>query len=307
MRLLPFAICLLPLVTLAAEVKELPLDESWSVIPETADPTKVVPVPVEPEKPKELTPAQLEQKARTPATTGLSAPPVGVASVPAGAVNQPPVAEVRTAAPVEPPKPEDWNDVSLYGAKALKRGTFAVGGFAGFPTLNVRGRYGVGDGLDVGIGFESFYGMMNEPQLQLRYQLTSGDVEVALAVDGSFAHFVLKPQADPVGARWITGHRNWNMATGFILSKRASAPTLPRLFLDVRALIAFDTQPYQRTPLGGVPSQVQLAWNVPVRMGGEIPISPRSSFVVDLGFDIHGRDGDSVFMPVLSVGAVVGF
>ena len=50
-----------------------------------------------------------------------------------------------------------------------------------------------------------------------------------------------------------------------------------------------------------------MAWNLPVRLGGEIPISPKSSFVVNLGFDIHGSGRDSVFMPVLSVGAAVGF
>lgn len=306
MRLLPFAFCLLPLAAFSGDAKELPLDESWSALPPNADTSSVTPLPREPPpKPKALTPAQLELQARTPAVTGLSSPPIGIApGVGAAAGNQ---STTVRAVVIEPPKPEDWNDVSLYGGKALRPGSWAVGGFAGFPTFNLRGRYGLAGRFDVGVGFESFYGMMNDFQLQTRYQLTSGDVEVAAVLDGSFAHFVLKPQTDPVGARWITGRRNWNVAPGLVISKRASSPTLPRLFLDVRALITFDTQPFQQTPLGGVPTSVQVGWNVPVRMGGEIPVSPSASFVVDLGFDIHGRGDDSVFMPVLSVGAVVGF
>ena len=304
-RILATAVVLTSLAGFAAGGKELPLDENWSAIPSEANTDDVTPLPEQPPVEKPLTPAQLDAKSRTPATTGLSAPPVGVVSPAASAVAAP-VATTVTQ-PVPPPKPQDWNDVSLFGAKTLKPGQWAAGGFAGFPTFNVRVRYGLSDRFDLGIGYESFYGMMNEGQLQLRYLLTSGDTEVAVVLDGSAAHFVLKPQADPLGARWITGHRNWNVAPGIVLSKRPSTSTLPRLFLDVRALIAFDTQPFQRSPLGGVPPGVQVGWNVPVRLGGEIPISSNSSFVVDLGFDIHGRAGDAVFMPVLSVGAAVGF
>lgn len=298
-RILTAALSLACLSALAEGPKELPLDESWSAIPEGADKSNVTPLPEEPRASKPLTPAQLEHKAKNPPPMGLSAPPIGVTVLP--------TATPMVSRPIEPPKPEDWNDVSLFGAKTLKPGTWAIGGFAGFPTFNIRARYGLNERFDLGVGFESFYGMMNEAQLQARYLLTSGDVEVAAVVDGSYAQFVLRPQADPLGARFITGHRNWNVAPGIVLSKRPSTPTLPRLFLDTRALIAFDTQPYQANPLGGVPPGVVVGWNVPIRMGAEIPISALSSFVVNLGFDIHGRAGDAVFMPVLNVGAAVGF
>lgn len=303
MRLLSVALCLSAFAAAAGAVKELPLDEDWAPIPPGANTQSVKPVEEPPASLPPLTPAQVEHKARTPSTMGLAAPPIGVLPLPLADANPPGV--VAMAPPPEP-KPEDWNDVSLFGAKTLKRGSFALGGYAGFPTLALRARYGLTQRFDVGVGFESFYGMMNEGQVQGRFLFTGGDLEVAAVLDGSFAHFVLQPQADLTGARWITGKRNWNVGPGIVVSRRAASPSLPRLFLNVRTLIAFDTQPFQRLPLGGVPASVQPAWNVPVRMGAEIPVSPRSSFVIDLGFDIHGRPGDSVFMPVLNVGAVVG-
>lgn len=304
MKLLAPITCLLSVIAFAAPPKELPLDESWSEIPADADTGNVTLVPEPAPKQKPLTPAQQDQKQKNPPPMGLSAPPVGVVSLPPSVANPP----VTVKAPVIEHKPEDWNDVSLFGAKTLKVGSWAVGGYAGFPTFNVQARYGLAEKFDLGVAFESFYGMMNEAQIRTRYQFIGGTgLELAGVLDGSFAQFVLKPQSDQYGARWITGRRNWNVAPGIVLSRRASSPLMPRLFLDARVLIAFDTQPFQRNPLGGVPPGVQVGWNVPVRMGAEIPISPSSSFVVDLGFDVHGRPGDSVFMPVLSVGAAVGF
>lgn len=303
MRPLSLALCLFASVAAAGAVKELPLDEDWASLPPGANTQSVKPVEAPPLSLPKLTPAQLEHKARTPSAMGLAAPPIGVQSLPLADANRPGVVAIGAR---PEPKPEDWNDVSLFGAKALKRGSFALGGYAGFPTVALRGRYGLTQRFDVGLGFESFYGMMNEAQVQGRFQFTDGDLELAAVLEGSFAHFVLQPQADLTGARWITGKRNWNVGPGVVVSRRAASPSLPRLFLTVRTLIAFDTQPFQPSPLGGVPASVQPAWNVPVRMGAEIPVSPRSSFVIDLGFDIHGRPGDSVFMPVLNVGAVVG-
>lgn len=296
--LLP-AILLFAPAAFADQQKELPLDESWAPLPPGANTRDVTPLPVQEPQVVPLTPAQEEQKKNNPPAVGLSKPPLGNWSAA-------PVQTQVVTAPVRQPVPEDWNDVSLSGGRALKPSDWAIGGYAGFPTFGAQVRRGIFDGFDLGLGFESFYGMMNEGQLNARYQLTSGDTELAVTLLGSYAQFVLKPQNDPVGARWITGHRNWNVAPGLSLSHRASNPHMPRLFLSAQAWIAIDTQPYQRNPLGGVPQGAVPGWNVPVRMGGELPISSASSFVVTLGFDIHGRPGDAVFMPVLTVGAVVG-
>ncbi|MFL5319351.1 MAG: hypothetical protein ACJ790_06810 [Myxococcaceae bacterium] len=298
MRALFFPVVLLCGTAFAAPPKELPLDESWQQLPPGADVRDVTPLPEPEPQPKVLTPAQLEQQKNALPQISLPPPPIGLKI-------EPRAAEVsQRVGPPKPPAPEDFNEVSLNGGKAING--WAVGAFAGFPTFGIQVRRSFFPKFDAGVGFESFYGMMNEGQVHARYQLLDGDVELAAQVMGSVTQFVLKPQNDPVGARWITGHRNWNVAPGLTLSRHPSSPHMPRLFVDVRALIAFDTQPFQKNPLGGVPQGLVVGWNVPVRAGGELPISPSSSFVVSLGFDIHGRNGDSPFMPVLTVGAVVG-
>ena len=77
-----------------------------------------------------------------------------------------------------------------------------------------------------------------------------------------------------------------------------------RLFADVRYALSFDTEPYQKDPLGGVPAAVPPAWGLPVVMGAELAQSRWTSLLVEFGFDINTRPGDVAAMPMVAVGLV---
>ncbi len=249
-----------------------PLDESWRRYPSDAPP------PVQ----KETAPALL------PPTSPPPPPPLPMV--------------VRRAAPLVP---EEANRVSMYGAPALGQWKRGLGLYIGFPLLGVRGAIGLTPQLDVGLGFDSFFGWMNEIRVHAKYQLYAGaNWSAAVALEGGKAFFAQPPSAESNGARWLTGRRNWNIAPGVLVSYRGDSPRSARLFLDVRYNLALDTQPYQRDPLGGVPASVQLGHNVPIRFGAEMPFTSLTSFLFTLGFDLHGRVEDSNFMPVCAVGIV---
>ena len=92
---------------------------------------------------------------------------------------------------------------------------------------------------------------------------------------------------------------------GLIVSYQGDHPRAARLFIALQYMLTLDTEPYQRNPLGGVPASIQYGHNVLVRIGAEMPLSAKTSFVFLLGLDIHGRtDADAPVMPVCSVGLV---
>ena len=202
---------------------------------------------------------------------------------------------------------ETPNRTSMFGAPTLgqwKRGQSLV---LGFPLLSVRLNIGVLDRLDVGVGFDSFYGAMNEPRLQAKYQLAGNDSwSMAGSLEAGAAFFNQRAARENKGPRWITGHRNFNLAPGIIFSFQASHPRAARLYFDVRYLLAFDTEPFASDPLNGVPSSLVLGHNVLLRSGAEIPLSERTSFICGFGFDIHGRAQDSRAMPAIVLGLVTG-
>lgn len=203
------------------------------------------------------------------------------------------------------PRPEDFNNVSVFGATALGSWKRAVGGYLGFPLLGVRLGVGVSERLDLHVAFDSFYGVANALGPQLKWQLVGGDHwALAAVVKGDRTWFTQRSCAEGKGARWLTGDRNWNAQGGMVVSYRGDTPRSARLFLDGRYHVGFDTEPCQRTPLGGVPADLQIGHNLKVRMGAEMPFSPRTSFLFILGFDVHGRVDDSPFMPVCAVGLV---
>lgn len=207
-----------------------------------------------------------------------------------------------------PPRPEDFNEVSLFGAPALGRWKRGLGLHLGFPLVGARVGIGLADRLDVGLGLDSFYGAMNEFRAFARWQLFGGPSWAgAVALEGGRALFSQRACAESRGPRWLTGRRDYNLLPGFILSYRGATPRSARLFLDVRYHLAFDTDPCARVPLSGVPASFAVGHNVPVRAGAEMPFSPKTSFLFLLGFDIHGRAEDSAFMPACSVGMVTAF
>jgi hypothetical protein len=212
-------------------------------------------------------------------------------------------AQAEVEAPVEPLKP---NRLSLFGGRVLEPGRVAAGLLLGFPLASARISVGVLPRLDVGVGADSLYGIMNEVRGYVRFGLVQGEEgHLALAVDGGHAFFLNPPSQEEYGARYFTGRRNWNVAPGLVGSVRIGRAT--RGFLDVRYLIAFDTQPFQRIPLGGRPDGVQVSGNFVFRGGLEVPFSERTSYVVTVGANIHGREEDASFMPTVGVGVVTGF
>lgn len=233
----------------------------------------------------------------TPAPVEPSTPPLPAPEVPSRPSQTVPQPRVETPS----------NRVSLYGAQPLGAGKGAVGVYLGFPLVGARAAYGVVEGVDVGLGLDSFYGVMNEVRATMRLRLLGDDRRgLAFGVEGGHAWFLQGPDVEQRGARWLTGRRNWNLEPGLVASWRGDTVQSARLFVDVRWHLAFDTQPFSEQPLGGVPPRVLLGHNVPVRFGAELPFSQRTSFLFMAGFDIHGREIDSAFMPVISVGLVSG-
>jgi hypothetical protein len=161
-------------------------------------------------------------------------------------------------------------------------------------------------GLDLGVGVDSLYGIMNEVRGYVRYALVQGETgHLALSLEGGHAFFLNPPSQEEFGARYFTGRRNWNVAPGLTGSLLLGVRT--RGFLDVRYLVAFDTQPFQRDPLGGRPEGVQVSGNFLFRAGLEVPFSERTSYVVMVGANIQGREEDAAFMPAVGVGVVTGW
>jgi hypothetical protein len=214
----------------------------------------------------------------------------------------PPAAFAQPNVPAEEP-----NTVSMMGAPTLGqwgRGQLFV---LGFPLLSVRVAFGLAPWFDFGVGFDTFYGTMNEPVGTLRLRLFQDDVwSLALSFEGGYAWFTQSAARENRGARWITGRRNINLSPAFVVSYRGASRRAARLFFEARYLMALDTEPVAQRPLGGVPPDVVVGHNGGLRGGAELPLSSKTSFVFRLGLDFHGRSEDSVAMPVCSVGLVTG-
>ena len=200
------------------------------------------------------------------------------------------------------------NRVSLYGASALGKGNLGLGVSVGFPLVGLKAAVGVIDGFDFGIGFDTLYGVMNEPRAFTRWQwLKAGKWSGALVLEGGMAFFVQRPETEQRrGARSLTGRRNYNAEAGVVFSFRGNSHRAARLFADLRYHLALDTQAWSEEPLGGVPPSVVPGHNVPLRLGAEMPFSSRAAFMFAFGFDVHGRAYDLPFLPVVSVGLVLG-
>lgn len=223
--------------------------------------------------------------------------PVDEAAIPA---SQPP-APVRT-----PPVP---NRVSLLGARTVGEGGLAAGLALGFPIVSARVAVGIHRRVDVLAGVDSAYGLMNELRVGARWMVLDGGPRwsVGVAVEGSHAFFLRPASVEDRGARYFSGRRNWNVLPGIIGNLQLTGARAPRLFLDVRYLMALDTEPIQGEPLGGLPPEVALSGAFPIRMGAEIPVSEKTSYALTIGGDIRARPDETDFMPVITFGVVTGF
>ncbi|MBL8956160.1 MAG: hypothetical protein JNK82_35630 [Myxococcaceae bacterium] len=237
-----------------------------------------------------------------------AAPPVSVELQPP----PPPSSSPRDGAPAQPvagvssPRPVlEPNNVSMFGGRSLGFLTRGEMFYLGFPLIGIRLSIGLLERVDLGIGFDSFYGLMNEPLATLRVNFFRGtNWNMAAIAEGGPAFFQSRASSDQRGPRWLTGRRNGNLRGGVVFSYQGDHPRAARLFLSLQYLLAFDTEPYQKDPLGGVPASLQLGHNALVRAGAEMPLSAKTSFVFLLGLDVHGRPEDSIVMPVCSVGLV---
>jgi hypothetical protein len=203
--------------------------------------------------------------------------------------------------------PDEPNTVSMFGGPTLGQWKRGQAIFLGFPLLGVKLSIGLLDRLDFSIGFESFYGVMNEFHSGFKVGILRGsNWSMAATVEGMLALFGQRASKEVRGPRWITGHRNYGVSPGVIVSYQGDSPRAARLFLDARYLVTFDTEPFAKDPLNGVPPALIVGHNVLIHFGAEMPLSVRTSFVFLLGLDIHGRSDDAIMMPVASLGLVTG-
>ncbi|WP_338869890.1 hypothetical protein [Myxococcus stipitatus] len=208
----------------------------------------------------------------------------------------------------KPPPPPLNNRVSLLGAHTVGAGGVAVGFSLGFPTLSARVAVGVTPRFDVLLGLDSLYGLMNEARLGGRWSVLDGGPRwsVGVVMEASHAFFMRSASLEERGARFVTGRRNWNVMPGIVGSFQFNGHRSRRLFLDTRYLLTVDTEPIQRTPLGGLPPDRVTASAWTIRVGAEMPLSEKTSYSLSAGGDFRGHSVDADFMPVVSVGIVTG-
>ncbi|TSC33744.1 hypothetical protein [Corallococcus sp. Z5C101001] len=246
--------------------------------------------------------------ASAPVDTPLPATPRDAPPRPSG--EAPPLGEppppARRGRPPRPPRPLlTPNRYGLYGGRSLGAGHLGVGMELGFPFVSARGVYGVLERLDLGLGVDTVYGLMTEVRASARLTLLDGqNASLAFVTDGGHAFFLRPPDTEEHGARYLSGRRDWNVAPGLVGSFQGSSPRAWRPYLDVRCLLAFDTHPVLRDPLGGVPPSWELDVSVLVRVGAEFPVGEKTSYAVSFGGDFRDRPGEAEFMPTLSVGVV---
>lgn len=215
--------------------------------------------------------------------------------------------DARAEVPVaEPPKtPKTPNVISMFGARPLGQWVRGQSVVVGFPLVSLRVALGLARTFDVGIGFNSFYGLLNEPSISARWSPLAGERwALALQLEVGAAFFTVRAQAEGFGPRWITGRRNFNFQPGVLVSFQGAHPRAARLFLNAYYLLTLDTEPFQRTPLGGTPARVQPGHNAGLKVGAELPLTSYTSLVFAIGAELHLRDGDSLVMPSAAIGLV---
>lgn len=200
---------------------------------------------------------------------------------------------------------QERNERSVWGATPLGGGNRGQSVMMGFPLIDVRALFGLGERVDIGLGFDSYFFMMNQPKGIVRVNLVhTQTVALSAQLEGGYAFFVQRATLESRGARWLTGRRNVNINPSLVLSIQGPAPRAPRVFFAAHYLLALDFEGYASSPLGGIPPAVIFGHNGGIRGGAELPLSARTSFLFMFGLDVHGRDIDSVVMPSGGLGLV---
>ena len=201
--------------------------------------------------------------------------------------------------------PEERNQVSVLGAPSLgagKRGQLVL---LGFPLLSLRLLFGISERFDIGVGYDTYYFLMNEPRLVARMTLAKSEKwSLAANLEGGYAFFAQRASRESRSSRWLTGRRNINISPALIGAFQGTKSRDARVFFELRYTLALDTEPYATDPLVGVPPSIVPGHNVSIKGGAELPLSSKTSFVFSFGFDIHGRVEDAVVMPGASLGLV---
>jgi hypothetical protein len=201
------------------------------------------------------------------------------------------------------------NTISMSGASSLGRFRFGVSGSIGFPFVSVRALFGLLDRFDLGLGFDSVYTLLNELRGVARVRLTRGERgawQAAVVFEGGGAFYTERASREVRGPRWLTGRRNFNFAPGMVFSIESRATRSTRGFVDLRYMLALDTEPFAKDPLEGVPPNFRFTHNLLVKAGAELPLSESTAFFFTLGFDVHAEPRDSRIMPTLGLGLVFG-
>lgn len=208
-----------------------------------------------------------------------------------------------------PPPPPPLDSFGLFGARALGTGRQAAALFAGYPYVGLRYARGFWSRVDLGASLLTFYGMMTEARLDVRWEpLRAGTFSLAV-VGGAGGAFFLRSALNEAagGARWITGRRHLNGDLGLALSVTPADGRGLHPFLDVRYQLAVDLTPIQVDPLDGSPPDFSIGGNTVIRGGLELPLSSRVALAGALGLDLHGRREDAVFLINVSFGVQVSF
>lgn len=257
--------------------------------------------------------AQAAEDEWAPPPASTAAPEPAPEPVPVPVPPEPLPAPVAAPAPLSP-RPEvlarvrpqrERNERSVWGAAPLGHGNRGQSVLLGFPLLDLRALFGLGDRVDLGLGFDSYFFMMNQPKGIVRVNLLrTQTVALSAQLEAGYAFFTQRATLESRGSRWLSGRRNVNINPSLVLSLQAPEPRAARIFFAAHYLLALDFEGYASAPLGGLPPAVIPGHNGGVRGGAELPLSARTSFVFQFGLDVHGRDVDSVVMPSAGVGLV---
>jgi hypothetical protein len=226
----------------------------------------------------------------------------------------PPIFRRRTAAELRAERraqrraPKEPNTVSLFGGLSLGQWERSEALYVGFPSAGVRFSLGVLDSLDLGVAFDSMYSLMNELKLTARWQFAAlGNWAFAVAFEGGGTFFRTPAVREPRGSRYLSGRRNFGLMPGLAVSWQRGEGRGIRWVVDLRYLLAVDTEPVPRNPLGGVPPAVTLGHNAWGRIGFELPVSTKTAFFLLVGIEIHGRPEDIPAMLSGATGVVTSF
>ncbi len=230
----------------------------------------------------------------------LSLPPAWETPVTQGRLRPRPEVLARTRS--QQPR----NDVSVFGATPLgEAGRRSQSAFLGFPLIDIKLLFAVASRLELGLGFDTYFFMMNQPKAVIRLNFfDTGTVSLGARLEGGYAFFVLPAPRESTGARWLSGRRNVNIEPSLVLSLQPKSARAPRVFFNLHYLMTLDFEGYALTPLGGLPPDVIVGHNGGLHAGAELPLSPATSLVLAAGLDIHGREEDSRIMAMVGLGLV---